>query len=200
LRLRSAKRVRCSDEDVDDMSTEVTTLGCCVYFYATVTTASVLKLVTCLREANECALKGTHMDTAPCVYLYIHSDGGDAYAGLSGMDHIRMNPVPVVAIVDGMVASAASFLLLGARVRKSMPNSFVRIHQISIFGFVGKFVDFVDEFQNTNSLMDTVRDVYLSNTCLSKERLEEILRKEIDMNATTCVDDGLVHSIVSMTP
>lgn len=199
LRLRSAKRVRCSDEDVDDASSEVTALGCCVYFYATVTAASILKLVTCLREANECALKATHLDTAPCVYLYIHSDGGDAYAGLSGMDHIRLNPVPVVTIVDGMVASAASFLLLGARVRKCMPNSFVRIHQISISGFVGKFVDFVDEFQNTNSLMDTVRDVYLSNTCLSRERLEEILRKEIDMNATTCVEDGLVHAIVAAT-
>lgn len=196
-----AKRVRCDEEaGVDAGSSEVTSSGCCVYFYASVTPGNVLKLITCLREANECALTHTHMENAPRVYLYIHSDGGDAYAGLSGMDHIRMNPVPITTIVDGMVASAASFLLLGAAVRKCMPNSFVRIHQVSISGFEGKFVDFVDEFQNTNSLMDTVREVYLSNTSLSSDRLEEILRKEIDMNATTCVSEGIVHSVVDTQP
>ena len=191
------KRTRCED-DSSGAEEEVTSSGCCVYFYATVSASNILKLVNCLREATECAQKHTHMETQPCVYLYLHTNGGDAYAGLSGMDHIRMNPVPITTIVDGMVASAGSFLLLGAETRKCMPNSFVRIHQVSISGFEGKFVDFVDEFQNTNTLMDTMRNVYLSNTCMSKKRLEEILKKEIDMNAQTCVDEGLVHSIVSM--
>ena len=190
------KRTRCEDDSSE--AEEVTSSGCCVYFYATVSASNILKLVNCLREATECAQKHTHMETQARVYLYLHTNGGDAYAGLSGMDHIRMNPVPITTIVDGMVASAGSFLLLGAETRKCMPNSFVRIHQVSISGFEGKFVDFVDEFQNTNTLMDTMRNVYLSNTSMSKKRLEEILKKEIDMNAQTCVDEGLVHSIVSM--
>lgn len=194
---RRGKRLRCSDDDGDSSSDEVMANGCCVYFYASVTPVNILKLINCIREATECAQKHMHMDTVPRVYLYLHTNGGDAYAGLSGMDHIRMNPVPVTAIVDGMVASAGSFLLLGAKERRCMPNSFVRIHQVSISGFEGKFVDFVDEFQNTNTLMDTVRDVYLFNTSMSKERLEEILRKEIDMNAQTCMDEGIVHSVIT---
>jgi ATP-dependent Clp protease protease subunit len=139
------------------------------------------------------------MENTPRVFIYIHSNGGDAFAGLSGMDHIRFNRVPVTTIVDGMVASAASFLLLGASVRKCMPNSFVRIHQVSIMGFDGKFDEFQDEYQNSNSLMDTVRNVYLSNTSMSRKRLEEILKKEIDMNAHTCVREGIVQSIIQET-
>jgi ATP-dependent protease ClpP protease subunit len=112
------------------------------------------------------------------------------------MDHVRSNSVPVVTIVDGMVASAASFILLGANDRRCMPHSFVRIHQVSISGFEGKYVDFVDELANTNSLMDVVRNVYLRNTSLTRKRLDEILKKEIDMNAETCIKEGLVQSLM----
>ena len=195
--LISRKRQRVvravDDEETDDVS-EVHNIGNCVYFYAPVTSGNVLKLITCLRNANECASRVPHVESR--VYLYIHSGGGDAYAGLSAMDHIRSNPVAVTAIVDGMVASAASFILLGADDRRCMPHSFVRIHQVSISGFEGKYVDFVDELENTNSLMDVVRDVYMKNTSLTRKRLDEILKKEIDMNAQTCIKEGIVQCLM----
>jgi len=196
MRVSKRRRVRSDEEDAEEPS-DVCSSGCCVYFYATVSSSNVLKLLTCLREANECAIKSTHLDNTPRVFLYIHSNGGDAFAGLSAMDHIRNNPVPVTTICDGMVASAATFMLLGSDSRRALRNSFVRIHQVSIYGFDGKYVDFVDEFQNTNTLMETVRCVYLENTRLSRKRLEEILKKELDMSAETCVTEGIVQSIVA---
>lgn len=193
--LHRKRRATIASDDVDETDAiDVQNIGNCVYFYAPVTPGNVLKLIACLRNANESASRIPHANAR--VYLYIHSGGGDAYAGLSAMDHVRANPVPVTAIVDGMVASAASFILLGTDDRRCMPHSFVRIHQLSISGFEGKYVDFVDELANTNSLMEVVRGIYLDNTSLTSERLDEILKKEIDMNAATCIRDGIVKGLM----
>ena len=68
-------------------------------------------------------------DPAP-LWLYIHTEGGDAYAGLSAMDHIKNLKVPVYTVVDGSCASAGTFILMGGEKKYALPNSSVLIHQI----------------------------------------------------------------------
>ena len=150
------------DEALDDDGS-VTSDGACVYFYADVTRANILKLIKCLREATVSCYQHSSA-SPPRVHLYIHSNGGDAFAGLAGYDHIRLNPIPVVTVADGMVASAASFLLLAAEHRLMHEHSFVRIHQLSISGFDGKYADMVDEMQNSHCLMQKIEDMYVHTT------------------------------------
>ena len=143
-----------------------------------------------------CHKHSTSPHSPPHIYLYIHSNGGDAYAGLAMYDHIRLNTVPIVTVADGMVASAASFMLLAANHRLMHENSFVRIHQLSIVGFDGKYAEMVDEMQNTHCLMKKLEDMYVARTGMSLDHCRDLLRQEIDMDAERCLTEGLVHEIL----
>jgi ATP-dependent protease ClpP protease subunit len=189
-------RKRVDDETGSD-DDSITSDGVCVYFYAEVSRANNLKLIKCLREATvSCLQHSTSPHSPPRIYLYIHSNGGDAYAGLAMYDHIRLNTVPIVTVADGMVASAASFMLLAANHRLMHENSFVRIHQLSIVGFEGTYAVMMDEMQNTHCLMKKLEDMYVARTGMSLEHCRNLLRQEIDMDADRCLTEGLVHEIL----
>ena len=183
------------EDDEATTDDDVVALGNRVYFYAPVTRMSVLKLIKALKEATASCLQ-THDHKDATVRLYIHSNGGDAFAGLAAMDHIQLNPVPVVAIADGMVASAASFMLLAAKRRLALPHAYVRIHQLSLNGFDGKYAELVDEMQNTHAMMLKIKTLYQERTKMRAKRIEDILKQELDMDADECVREGVVHEIM----
>ena len=186
-----------AEEEVGSDDDSITSDGVCVYFYAEVSRANNLKLIKCLREATvSCLQHSTLPHSPPRIYLYIHSNGGDAFAGLAMYDHIRLNLVPIVTVADGMVASAASFMLLAANHRLMHENSFVRIHQLSVVGLDGTYTVMVDEMQNTHCLMKKMEDMYVARTGMSLEHCRNMLRQEIDMDAERCLTEGLVHEIL----
>lgn len=197
MRRRVAKHTLDGDGGDDEDSDVIESNGVCVFFYADVTRANNLKLISCLREATvACIRHSTTPDSPPRVYLYIHSNGGDAFAGLAAYDHIRHNPIPVVTVADGMVASAATFMLLAAERRLVHEHAFVRIHQLSITGFDGKYTDLVDEMENSHCLMQKIENLYVCRTGMCRDRCRRLLRQEIDMDATRCLTEGLVHEIL----
>lgn len=193
--LHGRKRRRAADDDGDDEGS-VTCDGATVHFYADVTRANVLKLQACLREASAAALRCAPPDAEPRVHVHIFSPGGDVFAGLAGVDHIARSRVPVTTVADGMVASAASFLLLAGARRLALPHAFVRIHQLSIHGFEGKYADLVDEMHNSRALMRSIRALYRDRTRLADARLDELLAKELDLDAETCVAEGIVDGVL----
>ena len=172
----------------------------CIYFHADVTTESVMRLILSLGEAAEflnnrklpVILNETQQQHK--IYLYIRSNGGEVYAGISAMSHIRNSHVPVVTIVDGFVASAGTFLLLGGKERRMCSNSKVLIHQIRT-GFWGKYSDLLDEVKNTRDLMKTIKRIYKSNTSLDVDSINNLLNAELTLNAKQCVKANIVHVI-----
>ena len=196
----STKRARVSvvnettEDDEKDDDAKVTCDGDRVYFYSDVSRKTVLQLLSCLTKASDYALRHCQNVSQCTVFLYIHSEGGDAYAGLSAFDHIRNNKVCVTAVVDGYCASAATFLLLGAEYRVAFKHSTMLVHQLSTT-FWGKFCDLVDEVQNSSSLMETLKTIYAENTHLKKKKIEHLLSKERNMNAYECLELGFVNEI-----
>ena len=193
--------MRVADEDPPevgldgpDESEEVIRIDDTVYFSAEVNTKNVTKLVRCLHEANGAALTKAHYPSDARVYLYIHSSGGDAFAGLSAMDLIRCNRVSVVTVAHGYVASSASLMLLGADERKIMSNAKILIHQLST-AFFGKYGDLLDEVANSKELMQSFQKVYSQRTSLSAKKVESLLTKELHINATTALRMGFVDEI-----
>ena len=176
-----------NDDDADD---DVQRLGCCIYFYADVSKKSVARL---LREMNE-AWKENVVARGPKphseIIVYVHSLGGDAYAGLSAMNHLRHFPCRVVTVADGMVASAATLLLLGGHERRIMPHTHVLIHQLRT-GFWGKYDELKDEYRNSTLLMESLMDIYTKETSIPRDELETMLRSERCMSAEECVAYGI---------
>ena len=197
---RKILKTRCAPNDDEeensdsDSECDVTRLKNSVYFYCDVNNKSVLQLITALDAASTDALANSYYPTEARVYLYIHSRGGDAYSGLSAMDKIRLNPVPVITIADGYVASAATFMLLGADERKALKSAKLLIHQLST-GFWGKYSDLVDEMANSKELMETLRNVYKHRTQIPAKLLDELLSKELHISADNALVNGIVDEV-----
>lgn len=82
-----------------------------IFFYCEVSDVTVLELNMKLKSVSR---------FHDHITLYIHSNGGELWAGLSAMDHIRACPAHVTTVADGICASAAT--LRGSLV--SMPCTF----------------------------------------------------------------------------
>ena len=184
------------NDDSDDGQTEyepVLQIDNSVHFYGDVSQANIMKLLKALSAASNEALKRAHWPRDARIYLYIQSNGGDAFAGLSAMDHIRLNPIPIIAIADGFVASAATFMLLGAYERRHA-HAKILIHQLTT-GFWGKYSDLLDEMENSTELMGTIKTLYQNNTKLNAKQLRRLLKKELHMSAQQALVAGIVDDI-----
>ena len=174
---KAAKRARMLLKEEDDEEAKpdeagVVQEGNKVYFYCDVSRESTLALVRKLDLAKNYVLTNSLRH----VLLFIHSEGGDLFAGLSAMSHISCSKVPIVCVADGFVASAATFMLLAGSERFAMEYSFVLMHQLST-EFWGKYVDLEDEFKNAERLMTLISEIYAKRTNLKKRTIGKILRK-----------------------
>ena len=167
-----------------------------VYFHADVSKETVLKLAICLEKASRHVLRfPSSKPDDQWVYLYVHSDGGDAYAGLSAMAHIKSSRVPVHTIVDGFVASAATFMILAGKRRTMQLHARFLVHQIRM-GFSGKYEDLLDEVENSNDLTKSILDIYKSVGGITTRHLNGIMKRERHLTANECKELNFIHEIV----
>jgi ATP-dependent Clp endopeptidase proteolytic subunit ClpP len=161
-------------------------IGNKIIFHSDVTDESVLELVKQIHTME-------HMRE---ITLFIKSDGGDLYSGLSAMDHIRNSPARITTVADGLCASAASIMLLGGHKRLAMENSHVLIHQITS-EFSGKYEELKDEKKQLSSLMDRLFKIYTKEARVPEKKLERYLKKDVILSASRCVKYGIVDGIYS---
>jgi ATP-dependent protease ClpP protease subunit len=164
-----------------------------VYFYASVNRETVGSLLKCLNEATTNCLSCDR----PFVDLYIHSEGGDLYAGISAYSHVRRNKVPVRTIADGIVASSASLIYLGGAKRASFTHSWFLLHQIS--GEVsGKLSEMQEEVQNSRALMKQLVLIYKTATAMKKRMIRKHLRNECLWSVRDAVKHRLVQEVLAV--
>ena len=193
-------RTRCAEcgepDDSEDETDDVHQMNNSVYFYADVTRRNVWRLIESMERANAWAVRDAYRP-AECayIYLYIQSNGGDAHAGLSAMDHIRNNRISVVTVADGFVASAATFMLLGGSYRVAMSHATVLVHELSLTLFQGKHSDLMAEANNSSRLMGLVKRVYTEYTSLDAAGLDKLLCADTTMTSSDCIRNGFVEEV-----
>lgn len=192
----SKKRRRNDDDDDDDEDEDVENLvfrrGLSLFFQASVTTKSVTRLRIILDEAIEDAFRVKNNFTAPIICLNISSPGGDVFAGISAYTTLKSSPIPVYTVVDGHVASAATFLLLAGKKRFGILGSHILVHQLSTDA-AGNFGEVGDDYKNCKLIMKTMKKIYLSETGIDKESLKTMLSNEKDMSMKSAVKLGFLH-------
>jgi ATP-dependent protease ClpP protease subunit len=173
--------------------------GSDVYFHCDVDETTILELNMKIKKL-ELELCHKYLDLGirrrPEIRVWIRSDGGDLHAGLSGMDAIsRVKSCKVRTIADGVCASAATFLLLGGRSRHMTENSYVMIHQLNMDGTWGKFEDFKDQMENLEQFMQRFKDIYIRETRIPERDLKKLLKRDVYMDASKCLDWQVVDSV-----
>ncbi len=162
----------------------VTVVGNKIFFYTDVDDDSVFQLVTQLHK----------LEHYKEVTIFIKSDGGDVYAGLCAMDHLRASPIHITTVADGMCASSATLILFGGDRRLMFPNARILIHQVSS-DFSGKFEELRAENKNLKSIMKQIRAVYEERASIPSEKLDRYMDRDVYLTSSSCLKYGIVEGL-----
>lgn len=168
-----------------------------IYFYTGVTKKSVFELNKKLAStsSNLVNISNALNIEIPQINLHINSGGGSLLDSFASIDYIRKCKAPVHSIIEGSAASAATLMSVVAKKRSITKHSFMLIHQLSA-GMWGKFESMKDEMNNATMFMDVINDIYSKHTKIPKNVLKDILKRDIYMDAKTCLKYGLVDNIL----
>ncbi len=170
-----------------------------IYFYSGVTRQDNLTLNKLLHSTGHklANIQQVYkLNEAPKVQLHINSYGGSVFAGFSSVDYIRNCPVPVVSVIDGCAASAATIMSVVAEERLMHEHAFMLIHQLSS-GMWGKFEAMKDDMKNNELLMKKIIGIYEEHTKIPKVKIKDILKRDLWWDAKTCLKYGLVDDIIT---
>tara|TARA_B100001175_G_C19496930_1_gene635867 strand:- start:1674 stop:2267 length:594 start_codon:yes stop_codon:yes gene_type:complete len=175
-----------SDEENIEKTINIITKGTHIYFYDDVDTPQILELISQIKDLeSSISINSSRNQFKPVIHLHLYSYGGDAHLGLSMFDFLQNLSIDVYTYIDGLIASAATFIYLGGKKRFMSPYSYILIHQIST-NFWGKFEDLKDEVENTTKMMKLCTDIYSKNTTMKKKYIEQILCRELYLNFDEC--------------
>ena len=170
-----------------------------IYFYSGVTRQDNLNLNRLLVNTGQKMANIEQLyklDSPPKIYLHINSYGGSVFAGFSSVDYIKNSPVPIVSVIDGCAASAATIMSVVADQRLMHEHAFMLIHQLSS-GMWGKFEAMKDDMKNNELLMEKIIGIYEEHTKVPKTKLSQILKRDLWWDAKTCLKYGLIDDIVT---
>lgn len=165
-----------------------------VYFYCEVSRETVLNLNAKLNKLVNDIKTHQLLFSYDHINIYIQSEGGELYAGLSAMHYISNLDIHVNTIIDGFVASAASLIALGGHEIWMQKHATLLIHQLST-GFAGKYEEFKDENKNNKLTMKMLEDIYLTKTSIPKKMLKKYFTRDIHLDSKTCLEYKIVHSV-----
>ena len=190
-------RVIGGENAASDDNNQVTFKDNRLYFYSEVTRSKNLTLNKSIVElANYYAAIGTNLSTEPAnLYLHINSYGGSVFAGLSSVDYIINSKVPVTTVIDGCAASAATLMSVVGHRRLMHRHSYMLIHQLSS-GMWGKYEELKDDMENSENLMNVIKEIYIKHANIPKRELDKILKHDLWWDAKTCLKYGLIDEII----
>ncbi len=139
------------------------------------------------------------------INLYVNSGGGFVYEAMPIRNQLKRHSATVIGIVDGIAASAASFVLTACDIVKMYSNTMQMVHEMA--GCVcGNARDMRKGADDLDAMMVGNRQAYLekSGGKLTEEKLIELLEAETYLSAAQCLEYGLCDEIIAeqvdMTP
>lgn len=129
------------------------------------------------------------------INVRVDSFGGDVYAGISILNALRRYPDVVTVYVDGMAASAASFIAVGGADRLIMsPNSSLLIHGAWSQG-MGNSEEMAQLASDLNQITDNLATIYAEKTGQEPTYWRELMKQDTTFTAEQAVEAGLADAV-----
>lgn len=174
-----------------------------VYLYAEISNRSVLDVKRQLELVGNTFVSSLETQTGVYNYyskpnpivLHLNSPGGDVNAGIALTTVICNAVVPVIVVVEGVSASAATFVTVTSPYKYCLPYSTMLIHQY--FGAVsGKHHALEFEMEAGQKLMEMFHRVYKRHTHMPETAISKILRHDLILPAKKIHKYGMIDRII----
>lgn len=132
------------------------------------------------------------------IYMYIDSPGGDVDAGFAIFDMIRFVKAPVYLIGMGLIASAATLVLLAVEkeFRIGLPNSRYLIHQ-PLGGMRGVATDIEIYAKDMEKIRFKLNKLIADQTGTSLEQVTKDTERDFWLDSDEAVKYGLISKIIT---
>lgn len=185
-------------DDSETQSSGIYVVGNKILFYMDIEESSIAGLNKILLELDS-KLQATKSvlgdDYDPKIHLHLNTYGGSIFAAFATVDTIRNLKTNVITHIDGSVASAGTLITASGSHRVMGQHAHLLIHQLSS-GVYGKFSEMEDEIFNCQNLMKLLKDFYKKHTKIPMKKLDELMKRDIWLNAEECLQYGIIDEIV----
>lgn len=128
------------------------------------------------------------------ITIRVNSPGGDVFEGIAILNALRSHPATITTVIDGLAASAASFIAMAGDEIVMRRNAEMMIHDPSAFGG-GSATEHRDLAQQLERIGDNIASIYAERTGGTTEQWREAMLAETWYSAQEAVDAGLADRI-----
>lgn len=133
---------------------------------------------------------------AATIHLRLDSPGGDVFAARAMKTALEQHPARVIAHVDGLAASAASYLMLAGDEIEIAKGAFVMIHNAWMIT-LGDTREHVASAGMLEKIDASIRADYAAKTGKSDEDFRQLMDDETWLEAEEALEMGLVDRVYS---
>lgn len=128
----------------------------------------------------------------------INSPGGDVFTARAMQTALSQHPANVVVHVDGLAASAATFLAMAANEVNISAGAFFMIHKGWTF-MLGNADELRDQAHLLDVIDDSIANDYTNRTGLTLDAVLDMMSDETWMSAQQAVDYGFADRLADST-
>jgi ATP-dependent Clp protease, protease subunit len=147
---------------------------------------------------------------ADTIHLRINSPGGDVFAARTMQTALKQHKAKVIAHIDGLAASAASFIAMGADEVEMVDGGFIMIHKaLSFFDVLGYYnddaldglmADMAKERELLAKVDDSIAADYAKRTGKDTDEIKAKMAAETWFSADEAKEFGLVDRVYGGKP
>jgi len=132
--------------------------------------------------------------TNPVIHLRINSPGGDVFAARAMSQAIKEHPSKIIAHVDGVAASAATFPVIAADESVISNGGMFMIHNAWTIG-AGNASDFIELADLLEKTDQSILNDYVAKTNKTADEIKAMMDAETYLYGQEAVDAGFVGAI-----
>lgn len=136
---------------------------------------------------------------ADTIHLRVNSPGGSVFGGRAMEQAIRQHSAKVIAHVDGVAASAASFLIMPADEVRMAPGAFLMIHKAWSIA-MGNEEDFRKQAELLGQIDASLAKTYQQRTGIDAAEIADMLAAETWIEASRAVELKFADSVEDGAP
>jgi ATP-dependent Clp protease protease subunit len=131
------------------------------------------------------------------ISVYINSQGGEVYAGLSMYDTIKHVKNDVITINVGLAASAGALILSAGThgKRYALPDSYTMIHQV-LGGAQGQTTDVEITAKHMVKLKNQFAELISKETKKKLDKVKDDMERDYWMTGKEAVEYGIIDEIM----
>jgi ATP-dependent Clp protease protease subunit len=130
----------------------------------------------------------------PVIHLRINSPGGDVFAARAMSQAIKEHPSKIIAHVDGVAASAATFPVIAADESVISDGGMFMIHNAWTIG-MGNANDFLELAALLEKTDQSILNDYVAKTKKPIDEIKSMMDAETYLYGQEAVDAGFVNAI-----